>query len=101
MKDTTHRALRLLKASIVLATTYAVGLGVLLALLAIVADLNVFAEKELLYGLLPFAIPLGVAFVVLAIARRMGFVLLWLVLVGVWCWMVLRFGTDPGTLLYS
>jgi hypothetical protein len=82
----------------VLAALYALGVAALLAPFAFLADWDL---RDLTDGLIPFAILLGVAFVVLAVARRIGFVLLWLVLVGLWVWLLVPGVSDLSTLLYS
>jgi hypothetical protein len=86
-----QRLVRILKAGILLAGMYTLGVAVLLLLLAAFDAWWVFIE-DVWSMAVPFAILFGFAFLVLVIARRIGFVLLWVVLEALWMWMLLAPG---------
>src|SRR5688500_12101500 len=71
-----------------LASMYAVATALLLLPLVLWQD----GPQELIRHLRSYATPVGimfgVAFVLLALARRAGFIALWLVLGTVWAWML-------------
>jgi hypothetical protein len=90
---------RVLKAGLVLAGVYTLAVVGLLAIVAVLGAWDLFIE-DVVSLTAPFAILFGFAFLVLVIARRIGFLLLWLVLVGLWVWMLLVPGVgDPFLLL--
>ena len=75
--------------------------GVILLLLALLVTVGGVDEvlRELAGLALPLGICLGIAFVVLAVARRAGFSTLWLAALTLWAWLALReryHGPRPG-----
>jgi len=92
-----HRLVRILKAAVVLAALYTLGVLVLLALVGVLRSRALVLEG-LSEIVVPFSIFFGFAFVVFAVARRIGFVLLWLVLVSFWLGMLFAGGISD--LLY-
>lgn len=95
-----YTLLRILRAATVLAAVYTLGVFALFALFAVVEGWD-FVTDDFWALRTPFAITMGAAFVVLAIARRIGFVLLWLVLVGLWGLMVFGGGVSDGSALLA
>ena len=78
---------RICLAAIRLAAFYAIGAFSLLLIVGSLAEgpplLSDLAELAL-----PFGVIFSIAFVILAMARRAGFVALWIVLVGTWVWLL-------------
>src|SRR5688572_21167641 len=86
---------RVILAALQLAALYAVASATCL----IAVGVLVFHDPLPLASELPyFALPLVVAFLVLAVARRAGFALLWLLLVGLWVRVAMLDG-PPGLAL--
>lgn len=84
----THPSKQVL-AALRLAGVYGAGVAVLL-----LAYLAMGASLHDLMGMLPYlsipaAICFAVAFLVLGVARRTGFVILWLLVFGIWLWQAL------------
>jgi hypothetical protein len=91
--------MRVLRAGVVLAGIYTIGVVALLDLLALLGAWELFVD-DVWSMTAPFAVLFGFAFLVLVITRRIGFVLLWLVLAALWAWMLLAPGfSDPFMLL--
>lgn len=86
------RWLRVTLAAARLAAFYVLGVAVLLPLLAAISGetpLSWIVDPE---TWVPLGVLLALAFAVLAVARRAGFVILWLLLIGVWA-LGLRYAT--------
>ena len=79
---------RVVAAAARLAAIYAVGVAILLLAGLPFVNRTLPAWRDLLGIALPIGVLFAVAFVMLAVARRAGFVALWLVLVGMWIWMI-------------
>jgi hypothetical protein len=94
-----HSLVRILRAATVLAVLYALGV---LALAVVVLSgfriRDVFIEDSLSI-VAPFAILFGFAFIVLAVARRLGFVLLWIILVSLWVAALVGGGINASSAL--
>jgi hypothetical protein len=69
---------------------YAVGVVVLLLSVSLFLGDIPHSLSELAILSVPFAVLFLVAFTILAIARRVGFALLWALLIGLWAWMLLQ-----------
>ena len=79
-----------------LAALYAAG--VVLLLLAFTALLNGLPRtlSDLPGITVPIAVLFSLAFAILAVARRAGFVVLWFCMIGLWVWMLIQvFGYSP------
>jgi hypothetical protein len=76
--------LRRFRAALVLAAIYTLGVAALLVPLAAIDDWRLYINDDLLTTVRPFGVLLGGAFVILAIARRVGFVAFWVLLSGLW-----------------
>ena len=77
-----------LLAAVRLASIYAIAAGLLLLPLWLWQDGQPQALQDLTVYAAPVGVVFGVAFVLLAVARRAGFVALWLVLGALWAWIL-------------
>jgi hypothetical protein len=75
---------RVILAAVRLAALYALGVAILIVAVSAVA----FHDRPMASELPYFGIPLLVAFVVLAVARRAGFALLWTLLAALWVYIL-------------
>jgi hypothetical protein len=83
-------------AAVRLAGIYALGVVCLLtSLLLMLEGPRVSPSDTALVVALPFSVLFGFAFVILAVARRAGFGILWRLLLALWTWMMIREGPSP------
>src|SRR5687768_17596616 len=84
-----------------LAAIYAIGVIGLLLSLALLLEGPPLLWRDLAFLALPFAvlfIIFIIAFVILAVARRVGFAALWILLAGLWTWMMIAKGSSVEAL---